>query len=156
MIRSTQSFLKQATRLSQPAISSVPHRAPLQVTVRASSMASSSFPSDYDQIMHTTATVSSFSSSALSSASTFPSAYLPITIMSADIKGAATAQVPSGMGVAQNVTTTNCYRSLGEPTECEDYDRHELHHPPCERTQESYYEASYDPNAAGSVVSSSV
>eukprot|EP01083_Nonionella_stella_P017849 49991_1 len=107
MLRSTQSILKQAARLSRPTISSSAPRVPLQVQVvtRASSTApSSSAFFEYDQIMHTSA--SNFSSSAESTPAS--------TYLSAPGGAKAMAQVPSGMGAAQVATESNCYKSLDE------------------------------------------
>jgi hypothetical protein len=62
-------------------------------------------------------------------------------------------QVPFGMGAAtqnHNVAIrSSFYQSINESTGCEDYDSYELHHPPCEKTQETHicYGASYDPSA---------
>ena len=43
----------------------------------------------------------------------------------------------------------NCYRSVEEPTQNEDYDNYELHHPPCEKTIVSYYDnANFEPNGS--------
>lgn len=137
MLRSTQSFLKQATKLSGScplSASCAPssNNASL-LLARSSSTTSNSASSDYDQIMHRS--ISNFSSAAGGDSSS------PFST------SAATAQVPLGLGVgvAQNATKSNCYRSVHEPTGCEDYDTYELHHPPCERTQvPPYYDDSFD------------
>jgi len=51
-------------------------------------------------------------------------------------------------GVVQQAVS-GAYRSVKEPSHFEDYDRYELHHRPSEKTQFSYYSASYDPSANG-------
>mmetsp|Transcript_35469 Transcript_35469/g.75741 ORF Transcript_35469/g.75741 Transcript_35469/m.75741 type:complete len:191 (+) Transcript_35469:301-873(+) len=122
MFGSTQSFLKQATKLFRP---STPNPVPLMVTCGASSTNNpSSVSPDYDKIMCTG--ISAFSSNAGNSTSS-PSS----------TSSAPHLTCSPGMGVAQDVVKSNCYRSVNEPTGCEDYDGHELHHPPCEKTYES-------------------
>ena len=46
----------------------------------------------------------------------------------------------------QQPMISQVHRSMDD---CEDYDAYELHHPPCEMTRESYYDASYDPAPLG-------
>mmetsp|Transcript_16417 Transcript_16417/g.29816 ORF Transcript_16417/g.29816 Transcript_16417/m.29816 type:complete len:163 (+) Transcript_16417:232-720(+) len=152
MLRSTQSFLKQAAKISRPSISSTAPRAcpssnhvRLPISCRSSSTDTSSSSSDYDQIMLTTVSdffsaASDTSSSPTSSSSTSYSTYSPMSGADTD------------MGVIENNVTKSNPNSLDEPTGCEDYDMYELHHPPCERAHEhashaSYYDASYDPGS---------
>lgn len=153
-----QPFLKQSTRFSTPQISSLSCRGRTTqstspssikkisslIITRSSSTASSSFD-DYDQIMRTTtqsASSSSFSSSAggnnssPSTASTTPYAttYHSSSSTSSDDDD-----------IAPSSKTQAYYQSIDdhEPTVHEDYDTYELHHPPCEKTKESYYDASF-------------
>eukprot|EP00581_Thalassiosira_minuscula_P011841 CAMPEP_0183725946 /NCGR_PEP_ID=MMETSP0737-20130205/21939_1 /TAXON_ID=385413 /ORGANISM="Thalassiosira miniscula, Strain CCMP1093" /LENGTH=166 /DNA_ID=CAMNT_0025957125 /DNA_START=188 /DNA_END=688 /DNA_ORIENTATION=+ len=163
MMRPAQSFLKHAVKIARPSVVSVAPRASqsypaLVISCRSSSTAASSCSSDYEQIMRTSA--SNFSSvandidwfpptSSSTSSTAHSTSYSPA---SPGAGVATTSQVPSGMGAAQNITRSNCYRSLDEPTSCEDYDQYELHHPPCSKTQASYYDTSYDPNSTASGV----
>mmetsp|Transcript_17395 Transcript_17395/g.32602 ORF Transcript_17395/g.32602 Transcript_17395/m.32602 type:complete len:152 (-) Transcript_17395:221-676(-) len=144
MLRSAQSVLKQATRVSSPRTPSIisstasSHALPtsssnhLVITSRTSfSTNGTSSSSDYDQIMH-----SSSLSPSLRPATTTAMSQLPLGI-------GAMAPTTSSDVISKN--TSNCYRSVDEPTECEDYDGDTLHHPPCERTHESsYFDDSYE------------
>mmetsp|Transcript_14498 Transcript_14498/g.31194 ORF Transcript_14498/g.31194 Transcript_14498/m.31194 type:complete len:151 (+) Transcript_14498:314-766(+) len=143
MLRSAQSILKQATKLTSPrspsTISSTAssHALPTStsnqfvITSRTSSSANGTSSSDYDQIMH-----SSSLSSSLTLARTTTTTQVPLGI------GAMAPPTQSGV-ITKN--SSNCYRSVDEPTDCEDYDGDTLHHPPCERTHESsYFDDSYE------------
>lgn len=135
MLRSAQSFLTKAAKLSKLSTLSVaPRTAPLlsrasQSRILVSSRASStnaSHLSDYDQIMGTSVATCSSAAGAANAAALSTAAQLP--------------------GATQNnANKTNCYRCVEEPTESEDYDGHELHHPPSEKTNEiSYFDDSYE------------
>lgn len=138
MLRSTQFILKQSTKLSRPmAVASREpslKNVPLLLT-RTSSTTSNASSSDYFSTSAGDGGDSSPTSSFSTSFSTYPS-------MSSDISDAIAQEVPSDIVAAQH-GSSNCYRSVDEPTGCEDYDRYELHHPPCERTQVSYYDTSW-------------
>ena len=134
MLRSTRTILKQATRLAPPPIAkAATHTSSASVAPyiisRSSSNATSSSASDYEQIMN-------HRNSLRSGTSYFSSAASP---------------PPSSWGeseVGQHSMASPLYRSVAEPTKYEDYDNYEMHHPPSEKTQVSYYEASFDPSAA--------
>ena len=149
MLRSTQAFLKQAAKLSRPSMAPMASCAAssssssVPVVVRRASSTTSASPFDYDQIMRTS--VSNFSSvagdnrdSPSPSVSSMP--FFSLSSMSDGLCAATNVQVPSGIGVAQPATKSNCYRSVDEPTGSEDYDVYELHHSPCQRTE-------YDPHS---------
>mmetsp|Transcript_8527 Transcript_8527/g.19087 ORF Transcript_8527/g.19087 Transcript_8527/m.19087 type:complete len:149 (-) Transcript_8527:143-589(-) len=145
MLRSTQSFLKQATKLSGSSIplaaSCAPSSNNASLLLARSSSTSNSSSSDYDKIMHSMPISNFFSATGGDSLPTPSSSTRFSTISPMILSGmvsAATAQVPSGPGVAQNASN---YRSVVEPTGYEDYDTYELHHPPCERTHMSQYDA---------------
>lgn len=154
-----QPFLKQSTRFSAPHISSVSFRggttqstSPSSITrkissliiTRSSSAASSSFD-DYDQIMRTTtqsASSSSFSSSAGGNNS-FPSTASSTTPYATTYHSSSSTSSDDD-DIAPSSKTQAYYQSIDhEPTVHEDYDTYELHHPPCEKTKESYYDASF-------------
>ena len=72
---------------------------------------------------------------------------MPASPVSPTAPNVSAFQEHSGSGVVvQQTMTSRLYRSVVEPTRYEDYDHYELHHPPSEKTQFSYYDASYDPN----------
>ena len=155
MLRSTQSLLKHAAKLSRPCISPSTKAAPttsstFKVASRASS--TSSTP-DYDQIMrgtigsHSFSTTSTADSDQATHASASPFSALSSMPGAATVATSSQTQIPSGMGATS--PDSNCYRSVDEPTRCEDYDTYELHHPPCERTQVSHCDGSYVPSGGG-------
>ena len=147
MLRSTQAFLKQAAKLSRPSM------APM-ASCAASSPPLPASP-DYDQIMRTS--VSNFSSvagdnrdSPSPSVSSMP--FFSLSSMSDGLCAATNVQVPSGIGVAQPATKSNCYRSVDEPTGSEDYDVYELHHSPCQRTEYDPHSSSGSGGEVGSII----
>lgn len=153
-----QPFLKQSTRFSTPQISSVSFRGGTTqstspssikkisslIITRSSSTASSSFD-DYDQIMRTT--TQSASSSSFSSAggnNSFPSTASSTTPYATTYHSSSSTSSDDD-DIAPSSKTQAYYQSIDdhEPTVHEDYDTYELHHPPCEKTKESYYDASF-------------
>ena len=160
MLRSTQAVLKQAAKLSRPSMAPMASCASsssssVPVVVRRASSTTSASPSDYDQIMRTS--VSNFSSvagdnrdSPSLSVSSMP--FFSLSSMSDGLYAATNVQVPSGIGVAQPATKSNCYRSVDEPTGSEDYDVYELHHSPCQRTEYDPHSSSGSGGEVGSII----
>lgn len=108
--------------------------------------------SDYDRIMRRAPPASCFSSAAHaaidvpSSPSFRPSvsSSAPYSAFSPASSGTSPRVPPSGGDGGAALPSSRYYRSVDEPWTamggCEDYDRYDsLHHPPCERTRESYY-----------------
>ncbi|KAL3801067.1 hypothetical protein HJC23_002360 [Cyclotella cryptica] len=126
MLRASTKFsFKHAARLTGPA-SALPYASKVTL-VAARSQASSSDPCEYEQIMRM---------------GVFASPASPNPAMSRAY-GASRTQ----SGVVQQAVS-GAYRSVKEPTMFEDYDRFDL--PTLsEKTQFSYYNASYDPTANG-------
>ena len=140
MLRSSQSFLKQASRTVARSpvstASSSKHISQL-LCIRASSTANAAGAvSDYDRIMGTSSLSAPVGNSDYNNDTMTP----------------ATSSF-STYSTAMLSAKTNCYHTIDEPSGCEDYDNDTLHHPPCSTTQElnhyvtpqRYYDEGYRP-----------
>ncbi|KAL9188852.1 hypothetical protein ACHAXT_011342 [Thalassiosira profunda] len=135
MLRSTHCLLRQAAARLQPRrpLPASSHAPLASLAARASSTGSaSSNPSDYDRIMR---------------GQSYSSAAEPSSLLMHYSTGPSASASPIA---GQEAASSGCmgsqgrYRTVDEPTGGEDYDGHELHHPPCERTRAAYYDAGID------------
>jgi hypothetical protein len=135
MLRSSLSLcLKKSTARHGAAVTTL-------LTTRASSYASS------DADMTSSSSTSTYFSSLSLANQSVPSPNTAQYSSSAAASSAnvtiRTRQVPSGMG--SSTTPSQRYRCLEEPTIHEDYDGLQVHHAVYQKTQESYYDFSFDP-----------
>ncbi|KAL7538367.1 hypothetical protein ACHAWF_006061 [Thalassiosira exigua] len=144
MLRSAPTFLKLGQRAasisrsavvsSQASCSRSAPRSSLLETSRASSTGGGgpSSSSDYEQIMRPPFS-SGGSPAAGGSAASYSTSY------STSSPWDASAPSPA----AQDMSKSNCYQTVAEPSLDEDYDRYELHHPLFARTQVTYEPRSF-------------